>query len=164
MGEKKVRMMNFEDNPEHVQQYIKISTKHFTTYWYKEAIKRDTTVGKMKVPVELISFVIRAEQLGILTSTNIKKLVAKLAEDPTTDPIYFILQEEMTTVYSPKQIEIWTKESIQENTKSIKDILSKGKKSKKAYSFLKGAIMRKSNFRADNEVLEYVLETHLNGD
>ena len=147
--------------PDWKEQYMQTLTKQFCGFWSEEAKKRNTSIGNMikelGIPSKHMAFLATMETWRVISRTNAKRIAKQMCEEPQIDPCDVAIKQDLIQVHSPTIIHQWLQEAINENPKAYDDCFN-DKKRKKATQFLKGFVMRKSNFTANDDVLDWLIK------
>jgi len=127
----------------------------------KLANERGSSVAELGIPPENIAELAKMVDEGAVGTSGANKAIEIMARNPEKTTKEVVEEHNLIQKSDAGELETIVDEVLAENPKTVEDVTSGGKKSKKARGFLLGQVMQKTKGRANPKVVSEILDKKL---
>jgi aspartyl-tRNA(Asn)/glutamyl-tRNA(Gln) amidotransferase subunit B len=152
---------------EYFEQYVaeggdpKQGCNFITQDLLKLANERGCSVAELGIPPQNIAELAKMVNEGALGTSGANKAIEIMARNPEKTTKEVVEEHNLIQKSDAGELETIVDEVLAENPKTVEDVTSGGKKSKKARGFLLGQVMQKTKGRANPKVVSEILAKKL---
>ncbi|HMD55156.1 MAG TPA: Asp-tRNA(Asn)/Glu-tRNA(Gln) amidotransferase GatCAB subunit B, partial [Phycisphaerae bacterium] len=99
---------------------------------------------------------------GTISATAAAVIFEAMVAAPGSDPAALANQKGLIQVRDVGQTEAWVNQALQQNPQAVSDFKNNPKKKQASLGFLRGAVMKASQGKADPKMVGEILEEKLN--
>ncbi len=140
---------------------IKILSNQFISFWSMHANNRNVTIANLGISAERFAELAKMVGDGTINATSAANIAEKMLSC-NDSPKAIAERENLLQVSDSSAIEKIVEEVLSENSQAVEDVVSGGKKQKKAFGFLMGQVMQKSRGQANPKIVSELLSKKLN--
>ena len=129
----------------------------------KTANERGVLLRELGIPAGTYARLARLMDEGMLSATAAVTVFEELLKEPAGDPKRIAEARELGQVREAGATEKWVDEALAANGKAVEDYRNNPKKKQASLGFLRGAVMKASQGKADPKMVGELLERKLNG-
>jgi len=127
----------------------------------KLANERGSSVAELGIPPQNIAELAKMVDEGAVGTSGANKAIEIMARNPEKTTKEVVEEHNLIQKSDAGELETIVDEVLAENPKTVEDVTSGGKKSKKARGFLLGQVMQKTKGRANPKVVSEILAKKL---
>ncbi len=139
---------------------VKVLSNQFISFWSMHANQRNVAIADLGVSAEHLAKLAQMVGEGIINATAASSIAEKMLSC-SDSPEVIAERENLLQVSDSSEIEKIVDEVLAENSQAVEDVLTGGKKQKKAFGFLMGQVMQKSRGQANPKVVNELLSQKL---
>ena len=129
----------------------------------KTANERGVLLPALGIPAKTYAALAKLADEGTISATAAVGIFEELLASPTADPMTIAKSKGLLQVRDVGATEAWVDQALAANPKAVDDAKNNPKKKQASLGFLRGAVMKLSQGKADPKLVGELLEKKLNG-
>jgi aspartyl-tRNA(Asn)/glutamyl-tRNA(Gln) amidotransferase subunit B len=129
----------------------------------KTANERGVLLPELVIPAGTYAALAKLADEGTISATAAVGVFEELLGDPSGDPKEIAQKKGLIQVRDVGATEKWVDEALAANPKAVEDYRNNPKKKQASLGFLRGAVMKASQGKADPKMVGELLEKKLGG-